>query len=463
MPLMQLLRTIDSCGLSDRRTPLVVGVSGGADSLALLHLLRTLGFTALHAAALDHGLRGDAGAADAAYVRDLCAAWGIPVTVGQAHLDASAPGVEARARDARYAFLARVAREQGAAHVAVAHHADDQAETVLLHLLRGAGLRGLRGMALTAPLPGAPDLTLVRPLLDVARADLLAYCDAHGITPRHDATNADVSYLRNRLRHDLLPRMAAINPQVSRGLVRLSRHAARDDDYLEAERDRLTADAITRTPGAIRLPRDRFTGLHPALQHRHLYWAAAALKPGTEPGADLIAQAVALALAGRVGTRADLSAGLCLRVDYDAVVVEVADADPLADADRPLIAADAEIPVTVPGVTPINPHWSLVIELAADGRDGLRLTIPDGARVSLRTRRPGDRFAPRGLNGRHQTMKKWMIDHQVPQRLRAHVPLLIVDERIAAVLFGPPYAASHESSIEAGVQVNVRFDFELQV
>jgi tRNA(Ile)-lysidine synthase len=463
MPLMQLLRTIDSCGLSDRSTPLVVGVSGGADSLALLHMLRALEFTALHAAALDHGLRGDAGAADAAYVRDLCAAWGIPVTVGQAHLDASAPGVEARARDVRYAFLARVALEQGAAHVAVAHHADDQAETVLLHLLRGAGLRGLRGMALTVPLPGAPGLTLVRPLLDVARTDLLGYCAAHGITPRHDATNDDVSYLRNRLRHDLLPRMAAINPQVSRGLVRLARHASRDDDYLEAERDRLTADAITRTPSAVSLPRDRFAGLHPALQHRHLYWAAAALKPGTEPGADLIAQAVTLALAGRVGTRADLSAGVRLRVDYGAIVVEVADADPLADADRPLIATDAEIPVAVPGITPVSPRWSLVIERTADGRGGPRLMIPDGARVSLRPRRTGDRFAPRGLNGHHQTMKKWMIDHQVPQRLRLHVPLLIVDERIAAVLYGPPYAVSHEFSIEAEPQYNVRFDFELQV
>jgi tRNA(Ile)-lysidine synthetase-like protein len=119
------------------------------------------------------------------------------------------------------------------------------------------------------------------------------------------------------------------------------------------------------------------------------------------------------------------------------------------------MAADAEINVSVPGVTPISARHALVIRPAAAGEPGPHLILPDDARVLVRSRRPGDRFAPQGLNGHHQTMKKWMIDHQVPQRFRAHVPLLIVDERIAVILYAPPYAISHAFSRETGQEYAV--------
>ncbi|HYO89770.1 MAG TPA: tRNA lysidine(34) synthetase TilS, partial [Candidatus Limnocylindrales bacterium] len=200
--------------LFPRGTTLVLGVSGGADSLALLHALaalrRRLGLT-LIAATLDHGLRGRDGAADAAHVDALAEAWHVPVVVGTADVAALAvqqrAGIEEAARNARYAFLAEVARSHGAGRIAVGHHADDQAETVLMHLLRGAGLDGLGGMRPLAPVPGAPDLMLVRPLLGVTRAQIAAYCARHDIAARDDATNADTALTRGWLRHELLPLM----------------------------------------------------------------------------------------------------------------------------------------------------------------------------------------------------------------------------------------------------------------
>ncbi|HVO71839.1 MAG TPA: tRNA lysidine(34) synthetase TilS, partial [Aggregatilineaceae bacterium] len=191
---------------------LVVGVSGGADSLVLLHVLiclrEPLGLR-LHTATLDHGMRGAAGAADAEFVRQIAGEWGVPVTVGRADIPALAAQLrmnpEEAARQVRYAFLIQVARHASAPKIAVAHHRDDQAETVLMHLIRGSGLSGLRGMLPATPLdeyhlpPDIPIIfdpplagdppregarpVLVRPLLDISRAEIDAYAAAHRLQP----------------------------------------------------------------------------------------------------------------------------------------------------------------------------------------------------------------------------------------------------------------------------------------
>ncbi|MFN8447334.1 MAG: tRNA lysidine(34) synthetase TilS [Anaerolineae bacterium] len=210
-PATSVLHTLREHDLLPADALLIVGVSGGTDSLALLHILRRLGVR-LHVATLDHGLRGAAGAADARFVVETAEAWGLPVTAGRADVRVLAKAqrlsIEAAARAARYDFLSSVAHEAGTQRIAVAHNADDQVETVLLHLLRGSGVGGLAGMAYAAPLPGHPDLMLIRPLLDVPRAALDAYCREHGLQPRHDASNADARYRRNRLRLDLDPEAA---------------------------------------------------------------------------------------------------------------------------------------------------------------------------------------------------------------------------------------------------------------
>lgn len=233
--------------------PVVVAVSGGADSVALLHALHTLAPVwglSLHVAHLDHGLRTDS-TADAEFVAQLAAAYALPFYLDRLAPDALArapQGIEAAARRARYAFLRGVAWQVGSpAPVITAHHQDDQAETLLLHLIQGSGLDGLAGMRGVGRLPDDPDapaVPLLRPLLEVDRAALRAYVAACGLAWREDSTNADPAFLRNRLRAEVMPALAALNPNVSATLARSATLLAAEADYT-AQRDTATLAAIT--------------------------------------------------------------------------------------------------------------------------------------------------------------------------------------------------------------------------
>jgi tRNA(Ile)-lysidine synthase len=438
------------------RSVLLVAVSGGVDSLVLLHALRGVAVRLnvhMHVATFDHRLRGQAGEADAGFVVETCGAWGIPVMAGHAPEDAyGSAGIEATARRLRYTFLAATARQLSATYVVTAHHAGDQAETVLMHILRGAGLAGLRGMSLLSPLPGAPDLMLARPLLGVTRGEIEAYSRAHGLAPRHDATNDDTSYLRNRLRHEILPILGTVNPQIERTLGQLADMARLENDYLVQETETFVARYGAGTEGRVRFVRAAFAALHPALQRRAVVWAMAQTGiDGLEADYGHVMEAVSLVSRGAVGARALLGRGAQLRIDYQHVVIEhetVAD-----DTGARLMPADAEIPVAVPGVTQVG-AW--VLHVTADAPDDpyARLAIPVGSHAVLRTRRSGDRFEPCGLGGRGKALNAWMIDRKIPQVLRERLPLLIINDKIAAVLYGDVWAISDRFAVrEQGVPV----------
>ncbi len=416
----------------------VVGVSGGADSLALLHLLTSLRerlpFT-LHVATLDHGLRGAAGAADADFVRRTAEAWGLPVTVGAVQLDPQASGLEARARAARYHFLATTARTIGADRVAVAHHADDQAETVLMHLIRGTGLHGLAGMRPLMPLPGAADLLLIRPLLDISRAELVAYCAAHGLAYRHDATNDLPGSLRNQLRLQTLPHLRELNPRINEALNRLADLAAVDDAYLQQQFITVALPHLQRVTDAaaarLTVPLSIFRDLHPALQYRLLQygWQQISPLPDEVPGYEHLSAAAQVMQTGGVGAIALLPGKVQVRRDYETVIMEPLDASPSTTAYPYLLPPGSDLPVTIPGRTETPYGWSLETRLteAASGSPppGLMVPLPDGSRLYLRTRRPGDRITPRGLAGKSRKLKAWLIDRKIPQAVRDQLPLLV--------------------------------------
>ncbi|MGE3820352.1 MAG: tRNA lysidine(34) synthetase TilS, partial [Isosphaeraceae bacterium] len=208
----------------------LVAVSGGSDSVALLRALNGLApeiGLELVVAHLDHGVRGEAARADAAFVGDLAAALKLPIIQGR-WTPTRASHFEADARTARYSWLFETARNLGASSVAVGHTRDDQAETVLQRVVRGTGLRGLAGMPSRRAL--GPGVTLVRPLLDVSRGELRDYLGAIGQPYREDASNADLGRTRARLRHDLLPKLAAeYNPKVADALIRLASIAREAD------------------------------------------------------------------------------------------------------------------------------------------------------------------------------------------------------------------------------------------
>jgi tRNA(Ile)-lysidine synthetase-like protein len=214
-------------GAGSGGAPLLVAVSGGCDSVVLLHLLR-FALPApphLHAAHFDHAMRPGS-AADAAWVRGLCTAWDVPLL--HAHADTRLRS-ETSARDARYRFLRAAAAEVGAAHVVTAHHADDQAETVLFRMLRGTGIDGLAGMRALGP------TGIVRPLLPFWRAELAAYARRAGLRWRRDPTNDALTTARNRIRHRLLPDVErSFAPGARRALVRLAEQAREEAEAWEA-------------------------------------------------------------------------------------------------------------------------------------------------------------------------------------------------------------------------------------
>lgn len=278
----QLNRTI---GPPAGITPLVVAVSGGLDSMVLLDVLASLAGDwplELHVAHCHHGLRGAEADADARLVEEAARARGLGFSLGRLQPGTRREGgggrdsVEMWARRRRHAFLADVARRVGARWIALAHHLDDQAELVLLRLLRGAGSTGLGGMRSPAPSPADPDLRLLRPLLDVRKADLATHAAGAGLHWREDASNADRAIPRNRIRHEILPALASMaGPALPEILGRTAELAAAEAEFIRAEAHRWRTDP---GPAFADLP----AALQRAIVHEQL------LELGQEPTFELV-------------------------------------------------------------------------------------------------------------------------------------------------------------------------------
>lgn len=444
--------------------PLVVAVSGGADSVALLAALRDIAAerrVALHVAHLDHGLRPEA-VDDAAWVARLAAGWGLPATIGAADVRAfsahSGRGIEDAARQVRYAFLAGVAWQVGAAvdgscaAVVTAHTADDQAETVLMNVIRGAGLDGLAAMEPAARWPIAtaeiatataqahldatrsahdwpadrPLPRLLRPLLATDRAAVLAYLTAAGLEARTDASNDDRAFLRNRIRLDIVPLLQAINPQLHAALNRLAATAADERAFVEAAVEAVWTEVAepdvrgsdVGEPGVggsvvdgsildgssdVVLHTPELLALHPALRRRVLRRAFAQLGGDVRElglghvqailrAIEAVADdgATALALPGRIRLRVD-AASVTFRRDRATLPPPRLGPDPMA--------------LAVPGETRLPGGWTVAATLV-DGHAG------DGAR-----------FGP-GSDGPDRDPWRWSIDLDIirtPLEVRGRV------------------------------------------
>ncbi len=267
--------------------PVILAVSGGADSLCLADAALAEWREVAHRAApkpnfiiahLNHQIRGAAAIADAEFVRAFAAQHSAPCEIGEADVPALAQqmnvSIEVAARMSRYDFLARMADRHGAGYVATAHHADDQAETVLLRLIRGTGLHGLRGMQARSPMTGAPHITLLRPLLRITRAEIEQYCADRGLQPRHDTSNDDLNHTRNRIRHELLPVLAEYNPGIRAVLARLADTATTDVEIIE-HAARQAMEGVTQAVGeGIRFDRAAWLALPLGLRRATLREAA---------------------------------------------------------------------------------------------------------------------------------------------------------------------------------------------
>jgi len=451
-------QTIDRHGLLPRGGTVVVGVSGGPDSLCLLHILRTLipqyGVT-LHVAHLNHQLRGTDADDDATFVAQLAADWGLPATIAARDVTAYAErerlAIEEAARQMRYGFLAEVARRIGSNIIAVAHHADDQAESVLMHIIRGSGIAGLRGMRpkldiwdlrlgiANTPYP-IPNIQLIRPLLYVTRADIEAYCTANELHPHFDMSNLDQTYFRNWLRHTVLPLLAQHNPGVRDVLCRTAEVAAADYDLLRADMERAWAQVARVSPAIITFDLAGWRALPLALKRATVRQAIHQLRRHLRNINFVhVERAVDVAERGTTGDRATLAEGVILTLAYDSfTLADEGHAESLPDC--PLLEPGAQVTVNVPGVyalpdldwaleTDITPLTNAFQENPDPWTAYLDADVCSGP-LTLRTRLPGDRIAPQGMDGRHMKLNELMINTKTPRAARDRMPLLICDEGI---------------------------------
>lgn len=464
---MSLIRAIQTMlhklALDLHGETLIVAVSGGIDSVTLLHALRGLQSQlgcGLHVATFDHGLRGAASAADAAFVKDLAAQWGLPASLGQAdpHDFPNHLNLETAARQARYTFLVQTAVQHGARWIVLGHNRDDQAETVLMHFLRGAGLAGLRGMLPLSRLgeghlhPDADpelldaldELRVLRPLLELPRAEIAAYAAEHRLDYREDATNADPTFFRNRLRHEILPLLESFNPNLRERLARTAAALQADYDLLQSMVEEAAESLVdwgeTEEGEIVYVDKPAFLALSPAIQRHLLRHLVFELAPDLRdfPFQQVIS-ACDLIARGQAAQQMHLPAELTLMLGYDEFSLHYGGAIPFPRY-LPHLKPGQIIPLSTEGEQRINKRLRFYSYWVIEGRsrdlyrpDPLEATLalPTDAELSLRTRRPGDRFCPMGLNGHSQKLSDTFTNLKVPLSLRDRVPLLTVNDQIA--------------------------------
>ena len=407
----------------------VVAVSGGADSVALLDILTRLDEERLSlvVAHLNHGLRGAASDEDEAFVSRLAAGYGVPFVLHRADVaglaKSSRLSLEEAGRAARYAFFAETAKSNGATSIALAHHLDDQAETVLIRLLRGAGGGGLSAMG------SSSQEILKRPLLQVSRADIERYLKGRGLDFRTDATNADTAILRNSIRHELIPFLRKYNPKVSERLAATAEILAGDEELLEQLTETAYARLTCPEASAILLKIAELAqeprGLRVRLYRRALLQLRGDLKHIGLPHLEAIDR---LVTSGRPNARLKLPGACIVARSYGNLSFQAIEA-------------------------PANSGWQFSIEGEGNHRlpTGELLQVqrvprplqlaPGARRVAylnpeqapfpwvLRSFAPGDRFTPLGMSG-GQKVKDLFINEKIPIHERLRIPLLVSAGRI---------------------------------
>lgn len=431
---------------------IIVAVSGGADSLCLLHLLNQLCDPAkryphirLHVAHLNHQLRGAASTQDAIEVARLAEQWHLPATIGSIDVQALARqeqrSLEDAARTARYRFLREVAHGQ---LIAVAHHQDDQVETLLMHWLRGGGISSMIGLQ-----PRQQDI--IRPLLAVTHADTLAYCQQHHLVPQEDASNTDTRFLRNRIRHELLPLLEAINPNIRETVLRNAEVMQTDAEWIEKQVDLYWPDVIiSEQDQCMRLSIHHLLTLPLSIQRHLIRRVTARLSDGQSP-LELRHFKIIEQFIQKEPGNAELMLHLPhqLRAARQGNHLIFAYAQQYEHKTTSTIN-DNEITLTIPGsITIPGTSWTATAEIVNDEEVYTALRSENwhavwhlltaqpysvyadgnliGDRLFIRTRRAGDRMQPLGM-AYEKKVQDVLVDRHIPRAERDQIPLFFSTE-----------------------------------
>lgn len=473
----QVKASLERAGYLAVGTRLVLAVSGGPDSMALLHaLVRLPGSSnlSLHVAHFNHDFRGEEADMDAQFVADTAQELGLKFTVEKGdpvsyQKEAKISSFEEAARELRYGFLGRVSEETGAAAVALGHTTDDLAETVLMHILRGSGMHGLRSMTEVSRWSAKNDnrkVILFRPLLQTSKQETLAYCRTQDIKIRVDSGNSVMTFTRNRVRHGLLPVMRTYNPKVTEALTRLARSASLEVDYLEGEVDRLWPGVAQQGSDSISFDKERVSSLHPLIQRLILRRGYQALVGDTRLLGEVHINAMTSFLAAGAGKVLHLPKGLRLQSGYKQLVL-VAGATAQA-CPFPLLETDHILMVPQQSGEVVNsiPGWKVTVRVSSTPTDTTNQpfdaifdarAMADNLRV--RTRLPGDRFQPLGMNV-SKKLQDFYVDQKVPRSWRDRIPLVVTDRGIAWVV---GYRVAEWASIMEGPTSSERVEIKFEL
>lgn len=443
----------------------VAAVSGGPDSMALLHLLKEMAETEslrVVAAHANHQFRGAESDAEGELVRRAASDWGVAfesTSLGMPdYIEETGLNAQSASREKRYAFLRGIADKYGSSYLLTAHHADDQAETVLMRMIRGTGIGGLAGISYRRR---EDHLELIRPLLRITKCELLEYCKRNGVPYAVDSSNADRHYFRNVIRLDVLPALERYNPRLRDSLARLSEMAAADDNYMEEQAARIFREAATPSGDGFRLERRRFRSLHVALQRRVIKLILnCSANPRQMLDFRLVEEILELLSQERPTTvRVDIGDGWVLSREYDVTYIgperfETSGFAYSADENTTEIA----IPET---------GGSLRLERlegAVQGLPGNRneacfdaeeLSYP----LLVRSRLAGDAMRPYGLNGTKK-VQDMFVDAKVPRSRRDQVPLLADDD--GRVLWIPGLRRSDHALVREHTRITLRATYEAE-
>ncbi len=451
----QVIQAIRARNLLSPAQRILVAVSGGPDSVALLSLLHSLAplwnlsLTVVH---VNYGLRGAESDGDASFVAALCRQFKLPCLLRSLDIPLAEAGcsrsLQACARDLRYQLFRELVDELGLDRVALGHTADDQAETVLLRMLRGAGLRGLTGM------PHIREGLFVRPLLGVTRREILSYLETMELSYRTDSSNAKSIYLRNRVRHELLPVMQSLAPSTIKLLARQADILREDDRLLDRlAAQRLARSTQSRDTDAIVLDRATLLAQPVALQRRMLKQAMQALSPSARGLRGDMVFSILSSLAARRSGGSWNAGSLVVTCEPGEVRITMASSHRVAAEDAhqgatssPARAADVVTVLALPSTLswPVS-GGRIRIRAVTRARglallekpsttialfDAERLTFP----LTIRSWRPGDWFFPVGMAGRRKKLQDYFTDAKLGRSVREHIPLLLSQERIAWIV-----------------------------
>ncbi len=426
----------------------LVAVSGGADSLALLYGLHAL-HTQLrchpHVVHLNHRLRPEADT-DATFVRQHAEHLNLPCTIQEVDVSRLAKqgkrSLETAGRNARYQFYDALCSETDATKVALGHHQDDIAETVLMNLIRGSGTDGLKGI-----MP-VRDMKFIRPLIEFTRQQIEAFLTSIDVVPRQDATNTDTRYLRNRIRHELIPRLENnYNPNIKAALNRTADVLGTESEYLNTiTRTAFEACRIQTGQETIILDREKFRQHHLALQRRILRQSVSKMLGAISDLYFAHCNAMLNLIEGDTPNAVlPLPNGLQFRRAYQRIIFERKTTEignfsyPIATVGKTLIAAlnaeiNAELGDSASGRTrtPPNGKFEAIFDYQKL-RKVFAEPFPEAIPLTLRNRRQGDRFQPYGMQGTKK-IKDFLIDAKVPRHERNHIPLLVCGDVVLWVI-----------------------------